>query len=43
MRDPALCFEIHRRGGMTDEQYAAFWPSKKLPLGRVGDAEEFRS
>ena len=34
--------EIHRRGGMTDEQYAAFLEHSKEthPLGRVGDANE---
>ena len=34
--------EIHRRGGMTEEQYAAFLEHSKAthPLGRVGDAEE---
>lgn len=34
--------EIHRRGGMNDEQYAAFLEHSKgtHPLGRVGDAEE---
>ena len=34
--------EIHRRGGMTEEQYAAFLEHSKEthPLGRVGDAEE---
>lgn len=34
--------EIHRRGGMNDEQYAAFLEHSKgtHPLGRVGSAEE---
>ena len=34
--------EIHRRGGMTEEQYAAFLDHSKEthPLGRVGEAEE---
>ena len=34
--------EIHRRGGMNDEQYAAFLEHSKQthPLGRVGDASE---
>jgi NAD(P)-dependent dehydrogenase (short-subunit alcohol dehydrogenase family) len=34
--------EIHRRGGMNDEQYAAFLEHSKQthPLGRVGDAAE---
>jgi NAD(P)-dependent dehydrogenase (short-subunit alcohol dehydrogenase family) len=34
--------EIHRRGGMTDEQYAAFLDRSKQthPLGRVGEAHE---
>lgn len=34
--------EIHRRGGMTDEQYAAFLERSKQthPLGRVGQADE---
>ncbi len=34
--------EIHRRGGMTEEQYAEFLDHSKEthPLGRVGDAEE---
>lgn len=34
--------EIHRRGGMSDEQYAAFLEHSKEthPLGRVGDANE---
>jgi NAD(P)-dependent dehydrogenase (short-subunit alcohol dehydrogenase family) len=34
--------EIHRRGGMTDEQYAAFLEHSKEthPLGRVGSADE---
>ena len=34
--------EIHRRGGMTDEQYAAFLEHSRQthPLGRVGEARE---
>lgn len=34
--------EIHRRGGMNDEQYAAFLEHSKdtHPLGRVGEARE---
>lgn len=34
--------EIHRRGGMTENQYAAFLDRSKQthPLGRVGDAHE---
>ena len=34
--------EIHRRGGMDDEQYTAFLEHSKdtHPLGRVGDASE---
>lgn len=34
--------EIHRRGGMDDEQYAAFLEHSKgtHPLGRVGEARE---
>lgn len=34
--------EIHRRGGMTDEQYNAFLERSKQthPLGRVGEAQE---
>lgn len=34
--------EIHKRGGMTEEQYAAFLQHSKEthPLGRVGDASE---
>lgn len=34
--------EIHRRGGMNDEQYTAFLEHSKgtHPLGRVGDASE---
>ncbi len=34
--------EIHRRGGMNDEQYAAFLEHSKQthPLGRVGQASE---
>jgi NAD(P)-dependent dehydrogenase (short-subunit alcohol dehydrogenase family) len=34
--------EIHRRGGMTDEQYTAFLEHSKEthPLGRVGEAAE---
>ena len=34
--------EIHRRGGMNDEQYSAFLEHSKQthPLGRVGDASE---
>jgi NAD(P)-dependent dehydrogenase (short-subunit alcohol dehydrogenase family) len=34
--------EIHRRGGMTEEQYAAFLERSKQthPIGRVGQAEE---
>jgi NAD(P)-dependent dehydrogenase (short-subunit alcohol dehydrogenase family) len=34
--------EIHRRGGMSDEQYAVFLEHSKEthPLGRVGDANE---
>ena len=34
--------EIHRRGGMSDEQYTAFLEHSKgtHPLGRVGDAQE---
>ncbi|MGH9972067.1 MAG: glucose 1-dehydrogenase [Pyrinomonadaceae bacterium] len=34
--------DIHRRGGMSDEQYAAFLDHSKQthPLGRVGDANE---
>jgi len=34
--------EIHRRGGMTEEQYDAFLEHSKEthPLGRVGDARE---
>ena len=34
--------EIHRRGGMTDEQYVAFLERSKQthPLGRVGQADE---
>ena len=34
--------EIHRRGGMTDEEYAAFLERSKQthPLGRVGQADE---
>ena len=34
--------EIHRRGGMTEEQYAGFLEHSKEthPLGRVGDAAE---
>jgi NAD(P)-dependent dehydrogenase (short-subunit alcohol dehydrogenase family) len=34
--------EIHKRGGMADEQYAAFLEHSKTthPLGRVGDARE---
>lgn len=34
--------EIHKRGGMTEEQYAAFLQHSKdtHPLGRVGDASE---
>jgi len=34
--------EIHKRGGQTDEQYAAFLEHSKEthPLGRVGDARE---
>jgi NAD(P)-dependent dehydrogenase (short-subunit alcohol dehydrogenase family) len=34
--------EIHRRGGMNDEQYAAFLEHSKQthPLGRVGEASE---
>lgn len=34
--------EIHRRGGMNEEQYAAFLNHSKEthPLGRVGEAEE---
>ncbi|HEX5708694.1 MAG TPA: glucose 1-dehydrogenase [Pyrinomonadaceae bacterium] len=34
--------EVHRRGGMTEEAYAAFLERSKEthPLGRVGEAEE---
>lgn len=34
--------EIHRRGGMTEEQYAAFLERSKQthPIGRVGQADE---
>ena len=34
--------EIHKRGGMTEEQYAAFLEHSKQthPIGRVGDATE---
>ncbi len=34
--------EIHRRGGMSDDQYAAFLDRSKQthPLGRVGEASE---
>ncbi len=34
--------EIHKRGGMTEEQYAGFLERSKQthPLGRVGDARE---
>lgn len=34
--------DIHRRGGMSEEQYAAFLDRSKQthPLGRVGDARE---
>jgi NAD(P)-dependent dehydrogenase (short-subunit alcohol dehydrogenase family) len=34
--------EIHRRGGMTEDKYAAFLEHSKQthPLGRVGDARE---
>ena len=34
--------EIHKRGGMTEEQYAAFLEHSKTthPLGRVGRADE---
>lgn len=34
--------EIHKRGGMSDEQYAAFLEHSRdtHPLGRVGDARE---
>lgn len=34
--------EIHRRGGMSDDDYAAFLEHSKTthPLGRVGDASE---
>jgi NAD(P)-dependent dehydrogenase (short-subunit alcohol dehydrogenase family) len=34
--------EIHKRGGMTEEQYAAFLEHSKAthPLGRVGEARE---
>ena len=34
--------EIHKRGGMTEEQYAAFLEHSKSthPLGRVGEARE---
>lgn len=34
--------EIHKRGGMTEEQYAAFLEHSKEthPIGRVGDARE---
>ncbi|HVQ39585.1 MAG TPA: glucose 1-dehydrogenase [Pyrinomonadaceae bacterium] len=34
--------EIHKRGGMTEEQYSAFLEHSKEthPLGRVGDARE---
>jgi NAD(P)-dependent dehydrogenase (short-subunit alcohol dehydrogenase family) len=34
--------EIHKRGGMTEEQYSAFLEHSKTthPLGRVGQAEE---
>jgi NAD(P)-dependent dehydrogenase (short-subunit alcohol dehydrogenase family) len=34
--------EIHKRGGMTEEQYDAFLEHSKTthPLGRVGDAKE---
>lgn len=34
--------EIHKRGGMTEEQYAAFLEHSKEthPLGRVGEAKE---
>lgn len=34
--------EIHKRGGMTEEQYAAFLEHSKTthPLGRVGEAQE---
>lgn len=34
--------EIHRRGGMTEDQYAAFLEHSKQthPIGRVGDAQE---
>lgn len=34
--------EIHKRGGMTEEQYTAFLEHSKTthPLGRVGDARE---
>jgi NAD(P)-dependent dehydrogenase (short-subunit alcohol dehydrogenase family) len=34
--------EIHKRGGMTEDQYAAFLEHSKTthPLGRVGKAEE---
>lgn len=34
--------EIHKRGGMTEEQYAAFLEHSKTthPLGRVGEARE---
>lgn len=34
--------EIHKRGGMTEEQYAAFLQHSKEthPLGRVGDSRE---
>lgn len=34
--------EIHRRGGMSDDQYSAFLDRSKQthPLGRVGDAAE---
>jgi len=34
--------EIHKRGGMNEEQYAAFLEHSKTthPLGRVGDAKE---
>src|SRR5688500_8378505 len=34
--------QIHRRGGMSEDDYAAFLEHSKTthPLGRVGDAEE---
>ena len=34
--------EIHKRGGMTEDQYSAFLEHSKgtHPLGRVGDASE---